>query len=114
MKKHAIWIAGIAAIALSGAAAADKTGTTFVGGQLSQVTYDESGIDSDAKPTMGILRAGHFVTDHFSLEGRAGITLSDDEVHGVDLEVDHLIGVYGAAHMPFGHAPLSGYIIAGA
>lgn len=115
MKKTKIIIAAAALLA-SSSALATSAGSSYVGGQIGQLTYDESGVP-DAEPTIGVLRLGHFVVDHFAIEGRLGTSLADDDVRvlgvDVDVEIDYLAGVYGAGYLPLGDSPVSVYGLAG-
>ena len=81
-------------------------GTNYAGVQYAVVTYDEEGID-DVEPTALVGRIGHFVNDNVAIEGRIGVGLQDDEVEvdlgifgtvDVEVEVEHLFGIYAAIH----------------
>lgn len=82
---------------------ADKAGETYLGGQFSQITYDEDGI-SEVEPTAIVGRLGYFVADHFAIETRLGFGIADDTVNvsgwDVDVEVDSMIGFYGLGNLP--------------
>jgi len=80
----------------SHAPAADEE-QRYVGFQYSLVTYDEDG--DEAEPTAFVARYGHFLSDWFAIEGRIGLGLEDDSLEvgslDIDVEVEHIIGVYG-------------------
>ena len=85
----------------------------YLGGQYSLVTIDTtvSGVGSaEWEPTNLIVRGGVHATDYFQLEGRLGFNLNDDDVNGVSLEVDQLVGVYGKLSLPNEFSP---YVIFG-
>nr|WP_299379424.1 porin family protein [uncultured Halomonas sp.] len=90
---------------ISGPVLADNTGTTYAGLQYAKVSY-EADYDIEADPTMVVGRLGHYLTDYFSVEGRVGLGLSDDDVtvdgHDANAtaEIDHLIGAYAVGHLP--------------
>ena len=94
-----------AAVSFSGAAAADPTsaGTTYIGGQYAAVTYSEDNVP-DAEPSAIVGRAGTFISDNLSIEGRFGFGLEDDTVSlagvDVDVEIDNFIGGYITGHLP--------------
>ena len=96
-------------------AVADTAGETYIGAQLSQVTYDEDGF-SEAEPTAIVGRLGYFLADHFAIETRLGFGLADDSIEAsgfdVDVEVDSLIGFYGLGNLPLGDV-FSVYALAG-
>jgi len=74
-------------------------GDSYLGIQYGIVTFSESGIP-DFEPTALVGRYGKFTSDNVAVEGRLGIGLSDDSQNifglDVDLEIDHILGVYGA------------------
>lgn len=77
----------------------------YVGLQAAQLMYDESGID-EVSPTVLIGRFGHHYSRFMSLEGRVGFGIEDDSVTEsgtkISLEIEHLVGLYGVGHLPFG------------
>lgn len=99
----------------SAQAIADPTGSTYIGFQFAQVTYDESGFDS-FDPTALVGRFGHYYNKNFSLEGRVGFGLSEDSRTypggTLEVEVDSLFGVYGVGHLPLNDVA-SVYALAG-
>ena len=75
-------------------------GDSYLGIQYGIVTFSESGIP-DFEPTALVGRYGKFTSDNIAVEGRLGFGLSDDSQDigiGVDadIEIDHILGVYGA------------------
>jgi len=80
---------------------AASEGNSYGGFQYALVTYEEDGFD-DIEPTALVGRYGQFVSDNVAIEGRLGIGLQDDSIDvlgvDVDLEIDHLLGVYGVFH----------------
>ncbi|MDN7132702.1 porin family protein [Halomonas sp. MC140] len=91
--------------ALAQASAGYTAGTTYFGAQVAQVSYDADYIDS-AEPPVFIAKVGHFVLDYVALEGRLGTSLNDDTITvfdtDVDIEVDHIAGLYAVGHLPLG------------
>lgn len=100
-KIAALLVAGL----MSGSVFAGNAGESYVGGQFSRITYEESDVD-ELHPTALIGRIGHFATDYIAFEARLGTGLSDDDitVSGIKatLEVDSLVGLYALAHLPLG------------
>jgi hypothetical protein len=91
---------------------AASAGDTYFGVGYSQATYSEPGVP-DFEPSMLGLRAGYYINENFSVEGRLGIGIGDDTqtvtlfVPGfgtftgdVTVEIDSLIGVYAVGHLP--------------
>ncbi|MGC3874350.1 porin family protein [Halomonas sp. GXIMD04776] len=103
LKISALLIAGL----VSGTAYADigDAGTSYAGLQYAKASY-EADYDIEADPSVLVGRFGHYLTDYFSVEGRVGLGLSDDNV-SVDgsntdatVEIDHLFGAYAVGHLP--------------
>lgn len=90
---------------VSSPALASSAGTTYAGLQHAWVSYEDD-YSIEADPTLLVGRFGHYLTDYFSVEGRVGLGLSDDEVtiDGYDAnataEIDHLLGAYAVGHLP--------------
>lgn len=76
---------------------AAKQGSNYVGVQYALVEIDFDGI-GDVEPTALVGKIGHFLTDNVAFEGRLGIGLQDDDILGVDVEVDSIFGIYGVFH----------------
>ena len=99
---------------------AGDAGTSDAGLHYAQASYEETayGYDIEGDPSLLVGRFGHYLTDYFSLEGRVGLGLSDDDVsvNGYDtditVEIDHLFGAYAVGHLPITHAA-SIYALAG-
>ena len=112
MRKSVITLLSLMA---STSAVAQTAGETYLGGQISQIAYDEDGF-SEAKPTAIVGRLGYFLTDRFALETRLGFGLADDTIDAygfdIDVEVDSLIGFYGLGNLPLGNV-FSVYALAG-
>lgn len=75
-------------------------GDVYLGIGVGMVTISESGFP-DFEPTALVVRYGNFATDNFAAEVRLGTGLSDDTQDvgigiDVDLEIDHILGVYGS------------------
>ncbi|WP_082140376.1 porin family protein [Halomonas sp. PR-M31] len=90
---------------MSSPALAGSAGTTYAGLQHAWVSYEDD-YDVEADPTMLVGRLGHYLTDYFSVEGRVGLGLADDDVtvDGYDAnataEIDNLLGAYAVGHLP--------------
>ena len=72
-------------------------GTSYVGLQYAIVEVDFDGI-GDVEPTALIGKFGHFVNDNVAIEGRLGIGLQDDELFGVDVDIENIFGLYAVFH----------------
>ena len=72
-------------------------GETYGGVQYSIVEIDLDGI-GDVEPTALVGKLGVFVNDNIALEGRFGIGLQDDDIFGIDVDVERIIGFYGVFH----------------
>ena len=74
-------------------------GDVYLGIQYSMVTLSDAGIP-DFEPAVLVVRYGKFTSDNISVEGRLGTGLSDDtqDIGGLDvsIDIDHMVGVYGA------------------
>ncbi len=99
------------------ALADQKIGDSYLGLQYAQTSYeDDNGVE--AEPSAAVGRLGHFVTDNFAIEGRAGFGISEDEASyygsntNVNVEIDSLLGVYGVGHLPISET-VSAYALAG-
>lgn len=99
-------ILGVCCLMASGAIHAADTQPYF-GAQYAMAEYDETGVpafDVDAL----VLRGGTRLSENFSVEGRFGLGIGDESkpintAFGpgtASLELDHLYGVYGVAHVP--------------
>ena len=103
MKKLiAVTLLSSAAAMTTVAASANSAGSGYVGVLASHYTFDVSGVSEDLNPTGLTLRGGYFLTDYIAVEGRLGTGVNDDSIgnSGVDLELDHLFGVYAVGHIP--------------
>lgn len=91
----AVLLAGL----VSSPVLAAKAGSGFVGLQYAQVTDSIYGTE----PLIMVGRFGHFLTNSFSVEARAGFGVSDgqfQENSGIGIEVDSLFGAYAVGHLP--------------
>lgn len=100
-------------LAVSQTAVAGSTGDTYIGMGFSQLTYSENGFP-DFNPTMLGFRAGYYVNDNFSVEGRLGMGIGDDTNNvsvfipgsgttftgDIAVEVDRIMGIYAVGHLP--------------
>lgn len=96
--KHKISAALLAGL-FSSPALANEIGSGYVGIQYAQV------IDSDygTEPLMLVGRFGHFLTDSFSVEARAGFGVSEGELRensDIEIEIDTLFSAYAVGHLP--------------
>lgn len=75
----------------------------YVGVQYGMTTLDASasGASVDWKPSNLVLLGGFDLNDNFAIEGRYGLSLSDDTNSGVSAEVD-MTGVYVKASVSSG------------
>lgn len=76
---------------------ASNAGSNYGGLQYSLVNVDLNGI-GDVDPTALVGKLGHFINDNVAIEGRLGTGLQDDDIFGVDLDIERLIGIYGVFH----------------
>lgn len=92
-KRTALIIAMMAAVPATSLAAEGL----YVGANLSQVKYKETGFD-DVNPTAISVHIGKSINKNFAIEGRLGVGLSSDNIdilgNDVEIEVDNLVGVY--------------------
>lgn len=83
--------------------AGQVVGSKYAGLQYAISDYSEDGLSAEPNPTALVGRLGVNLTDIFSIEGRLGLGLQDDTVNifgtDVTMEIDSLIGVYGAGHI---------------
>lgn len=86
----------IAILFAPGLSAANE-GTTYAGVQYAIVEIDFDGI-GDVEPTALIGKLGYFINDNIAIEGRLGTGLQDDDLLGVDVEIDSIFGIYGVFH----------------
>ena len=73
-------------------------GESYGGLQYAFVNVDFDGI-GDVDPTALVGKLGHFFNDNIAIEGRLGTGLQDDDILGVDVDIESLIGVYGVFHV---------------
>jgi len=91
---------------------AASPGDTYIGIGFSQLTYSENGFP-DFNPTMLGFRAGYYVNDNFSVEGRLGMGIGDDTNNvsvfipgsgtftgDIAVEIDNIMGIYAVGHLP--------------
>lgn len=76
---------------------AASEGDTYGGLQYALVNVDFDGI-GDVDPTALVGKLGHFFNDNIAIEGRLGFGLQDDDILGVDVDIDRLFGIYGVFH----------------
>ena len=96
----AINVASMAAIAdeTDKADKTDKASKTYVSAQYVIASYDEDSFE-EANPTLLVGGFGKFFNKNFALEGRLGLGLQDDDLAtNRSVEIDGLLGIYGAGH----------------
>lgn len=89
-----------------------QEGRTYIGLQLSQMTYSDDTTSNDSSPLMLTAKVGYRLHRHLALEGRIGTGISSDKAKAeemaviagntvlfkddstYDIEIDHLMGVY--------------------
>ena len=80
---------------------AAQASNTYGGIQYAMGSYNQDNF-GEVNPTALIARFGSYVNNNVSIEGRLGIGLQDDSVNflgtNISIELDALLGVYGAAH----------------
>lgn len=76
---------------------AANQGESYGGLQYAVVNVDFDGI-GDVDPTALVGKLGHFINDNIAIEGRLGIGFQDDDLLGVDVDIESLFGVYGVFH----------------
>ncbi len=95
---------------MSGNVMAGLTEGAYAGIQYALFDLSADGISESFGPTGLIGRAGSNLNQYVSIEGRLGIGLSDDTITVTDgvttasvtVELDTLIGLYGAGRVPLG------------
>jgi outer membrane immunogenic protein len=92
MNKHICTF--LIAILFTPALYAANAGTNYGGLQYAFVNIDLGGI-GDVDPTALVGKLGYFFNDNIAIEGRLGTGLQDDDILGVDVEINSLFGVYG-------------------
>lgn len=93
----AINVASMAAIA-DETDKTDKASKTYVSAQYVIASYDVASFE-EANPTLLVGGFGKFFNKNFALEGRLGLGLQDDDlVTNRSVEIDGLLGIYGAGH----------------
>lgn len=104
MYKYLISLTAAGLIAVSPCAStADPDAGPYLGIQYSigDITLDDQ--TESFSPTTLVLRAGQFFRDHYSLEGRMAVPLSDDNktISGASTTVGlfSMLGVYGTARV---------------
>ncbi len=76
---------------------AANVGSNYGGVQYALVNIDFDGI-GDVDPTAVVGKLGYFLNDNIAIEGRLGFGLQDDDILGVDVDIDSLFGIYGVFH----------------
>ena len=98
--KSIIYIALINLFGLSSLHAAYPN-TPYLAVQYALVKYDESGFD-EAEPQALVGRFGYVLSKNFSIEGRVGTGVQDDDVSGngvdIDIDVEQIVGAYVIYH----------------
>ena len=93
MKKLAcLVVAGLLFFAVNASA---EDGKSYFGLNVTMVDYTEDYIPEDVKPIMLIGKLGHEFNDSVAIEGRLGTGVVEDEIYGLDVNMDYMIGVYG-------------------
>lgn len=87
-------LASAAAIVAAAGASAQDTGNVYLGAGYTYVDVD--GVEFDALN----LRGGYDFNQYFAVEGEALIGLGDEEVSGVDVSLEYLVGAYAKAQYP--------------
>jgi hypothetical protein len=95
MNKHICTF--IIAILFTPALYAANAGSNYAGLQYSMVELDFDGV-GDVDPTALVGKLGHFFNDNIAIEGRLGTGLQDDDIAGVDVDIESIIGIYGVFH----------------
>lgn len=93
MRKLAL-LAAVAAAVLAVPAAASAQEGLYVGGGYTQF----SGDDVDVGAITG--RVGYRFHPNFAVEGEGSFGVVDDDIGGVDVELDNSFGVYGVGVLP--------------
>ena len=95
----------VATIALSANVvfAGQIVGSKYAGIQYAVTTYSKDGFSEEPKPIALVGRLGVNINDSFSVEGRLGLGLQDDDVNingnNVTMEIDSIVGAYAIGHI---------------
>ena len=95
MNKHICTF--LIAILFTPALYAANAGSNYAGLQYAVVNLDFDGI-GDVDPTALVGKLGYFINDNIAIEGRLGTGLQDDDIAGVDVDIESIIGIYGVFH----------------
>lgn len=83
---------------------ASAAGNNYVGVQYASLNFDTSGDTFNPAAVVG--RFGHFITDNFAIEARAGTGVTNDSIHvpagDVTIKLDRLLGIYGVGQLAIG------------
>ena len=107
--KRLIHAAAIAVAVLTPVAAA-QADETYLGADLSFTDLSAGG-DSANPLALGV-RFGRNYNENFSIEGRAGIGVTEDDAGAFDLKLKHYLGLYAKGTVPFNDL-FSGYAVLG-
>ncbi|WP_101757829.1 porin family protein [Oceanicoccus sp. KOV_DT_Chl] len=92
---------------------AEEAGNTgwYIGGSYAQLDTDfDDLVEFDLAAL--VFNAGYKINDYIAIETRLGTGITDDDIVGVDLELDYLWGVYAKAGIPTGTA-IYPYVVLG-
>lgn len=84
----------------------------YIGVGLLDANVEFDGTSSDAEPTALFARGGYQFNDYLAAEARLGTGIDEDEIRGVEIDIDNFLGIYAKVGMPttVGFYP---YVIAG-
>ena len=99
MIKHAAVIAA-ATLSLQAVAAGVQKPGIYVGGGLTDTTFEIDGVSGDASPTALFARIGYQINEYVAAEARLGSGLESDKFHGIKTEIEDFYGAYAKVGVP--------------
>lgn len=87
----------VSAIAFAGGATSPGF---YAGGGFADTDVDVDGLNSDANVGVLFARGGYQANQNVAIEARLGLITEDDKVHGVNIDIDDIYGLYLKAGLP--------------
>jgi opacity protein-like surface antigen len=97
--KSAVVVAA-ATLSLHAAAAGVQKPGIYVGGGLTDTTFEIDGVSGDASPTALFARIGYQINEYIAAEARLGGGLDSDKFHGIKTEIEDFYGAYAKVGVP--------------
>ena len=98
-KKSLTKIIGLSALIASTGVLADAG--WYVGGSYAQLDTDVAGVVEFDLAAL-VFNVGYKINDYVAVESRLGTGIADDDILGIDLELDYLWGLYTKIGIPTG------------